>query len=311
MLSTLTWRPIVRVALGVLVVVHALAHAVLPLRGGFAYPPTTVVSAITFIAFGVALVSLTAAGLGLLWSLLLRRHVVTLMAVGLVASGAALIVGWDPAAWWGLSLDAALAGALSAAVATGVVTRTASPRHPRRWGWARCLAEAVALAFVAYLATGAVLWPWHRHWGTTAEDRALTLPGDPHERTPSIELTHAVTIEAPPEVVWRWLVQLGQDRAGFYSYDWLERLALANVHNVYDIRPEWQQRRVGDLVRAAPRDYLGGSFGKDVGWRVTYIEPSRAMVRENWGAFVLHMGARASSFARRSAGRTRRPGPPA
>ena len=58
-------------------------------------------------------------------------------------------------------------------------------------------------------------------------------------------------------MVWAWLVQLGQDRAGFYSYDWLERLFLADVHNVYEIRPEWQQRAAGDFVRATPPELPG------------------------------------------------------
>jgi hypothetical protein len=35
------------------------------------------------------------------------------------------------------------------------------------------------------------------------------------------------------------------------------------------------------------RDYLGGLFGRDLGWRITYFDPPRAMVLENWGAFVL------------------------
>ena len=54
---------------------------------------------------------------------------------------------------------------------------------------------------------------------------------------------HAVTIDAPPQRVWSWLVQTGQDRAGFYSYDWLERLFGADIRNVYEVRPAWQSSR--------------------------------------------------------------------
>jgi hypothetical protein len=40
-----------------------------------------------------------------------------------------------------------------------------------------------------------------------------------------MEAARAVTIDAPVEDVWPWLAQIGQDRAGFYSYEWLENLA--------------------------------------------------------------------------------------
>jgi hypothetical protein len=92
-------------------------------------------------------------------------------------------------------------------------------------------------------------------------------------------------------------VQLGQDRAGFYSYDWLERVFGADVHNIKEIRGEWQDRRVGDFVRATQPNYLGGVFGTDVGWTVTHVEPGRALVLRNWGAFVLRpVGANQTRF---------------
>ena len=53
------------------------------------------------------------------------------------------------------------------------------------------------------------------------------------------------------------------------------------------IRPEWQQRSAGDRVRATQPDYLGGVLGKDLGWTVKQVEPGRAMVLQDWGAFVL------------------------
>ena len=60
------------------------------------------------------------------------------------------------------------------------------------------------------------------------------------------EVLHAVTIDAPRATVWAWLVELGQDRAGFSSYDWLERVFGADIRNVNEIRREWQTRRAGD-----------------------------------------------------------------
>lgn len=115
----------------------------------------------------------------------------------------------------------------------------------------------------------------------------MALPGDPVQRTAAFELMHAVTIAAPADAVWPWLVQMGQDRAGFYSYDWLERLFLADIHNVDEIRPQWQRLAAGDFVRATQRGYLGGVLGDDLGWFVLDVQPGRALVLQHWGAFVL------------------------
>ena len=115
----------------------------------------------------------------------------------------------------------------------------------------------------------------------------MALPGDRMPRTPSFEILHGVTIDAPPSAVWPWLAQLGQDRAGFYSYDWLERAFGADVHNVRVIRPEWQSRNVGEHVFATQVGYLGGVFGERPGWTIEVFEPDRALVLRNWGAFVL------------------------
>jgi hypothetical protein len=110
-------------------------------------------------------------------------------------------------------------------------------------------------------------------WGSTAEERARPLPGD--ELVPEAEQqTHAIKIDAPPESVWPWLVQMGQGRAGFYSHDRLERLVGANIRNVDEIRPEWQQLEVGDLVRT----YRPLPRFEPLGWLVAQIEPARVLV---------------------------------
>jgi hypothetical protein len=146
---------------------------------------------------------------------------------------------------------------------------------------------SAGFVLLLYVATATLLFPWHRTWGSTREELLMALPGDPPSRNLALEIQHAVTVEAPPEQVWPWLAQLGQDRAGFYSYDWLERAFGADVHNVHEVRPDWQTRRVGDFVRATQPNYLGGVFGEDLGWRIVALEPPRAMVLDHWGAFVL------------------------
>jgi hypothetical protein len=107
-----------------------------------------------------------------------------------------------------------------------------------------------SLAGTAGLA-GYVLFirPWLLYWGATAEDRSRELPGDELVPEVGVQTTRAVTIEAPVEDVWPWLAQIGQDRGGFYSYEWLENLAGCRMRNADRIHPEWQQREVGETVK--------------------------------------------------------------
>jgi hypothetical protein len=136
-------------------------------------------------------------------------------------------------------------------------------------------------------ATMVVLWrPISVQWGTTPDERSAVLFGDDGQTLARYRLDHAVTIRAPVDSVWPWLIQIGQDRGGFYSYDWLERLFGVNVHNAAMINPDWQRLETGDFVRATQSTYLGGRLG-DPGWRVTAVAPGRAFVLENWGAFIL------------------------
>jgi hypothetical protein len=123
--------------------------------------------------------------------------------------------------------------------------------------------------------------PWLRRWGSTPAERERPLPGDELSPAPGRNSTRAVTIAAPPERVWPWLAQLGQDRGGFYSYAWLENLAGCRLENADRIHPEWQHRRVGETVLLHPLN----------GLRLTLFEPNRAYGLEGWGVWVLEPGA--------------------
>jgi hypothetical protein len=92
--------------------------------------------------------------------------------------------------------------------------------------------------------------PWHERWGATPDEATATLPGDALVAEPSDQITRAITVDATPEAVWPWIVQIGADRGGFYSYDWLENLFGLGIHSADRIVPEWQHRAVGDLVAA-------------------------------------------------------------
>ena len=61
--------------------------------------------------------------------------------------------------------------------------------------------------------------PWELRWGATDVEVALRAAGDELVRDPNLVATRAVTVDAPPEAVWPWLVQIGTGRAGWYSYD--------------------------------------------------------------------------------------------
>lgn len=63
----------------------------------------------------------------------------------------------------------------------------------------------------------------------------------------------AVTIQATADEVWPWIAQLGPGRGGFYSYDWLENVAGADIHSADTVVDRWQQVAVGDVVNLARR----------------------------------------------------------
>lgn len=82
------------------------------------------------------------------------------------------------------------------------------------------------------------------------EELVRDLPGndiiDPKEL--KMHAGRAVTIDAPPEKVYPYLKQLGCDKAGFYSYDVLERLFGYHIYNDYTIEQKWQHPKVGDWI---------------------------------------------------------------
>lgn len=86
--------------------------------------------------------------------------------------------------------------------------------------------------------------PWHLRWGATTQEVARAMPGD----LEYIGWTRAITIDTPPEQIWPWLVQWGQGRGGWYSYDWLENLLGFDIHTADRILPEYQNLEVGDPI---------------------------------------------------------------
>lgn len=112
-----------------------------------------------------------------------------------------------------------------------------------------------------------VLRPRAMRWGATVEEASRTLPGDEVVPRADFVATRAITIEAPPQDVWPWLVQIGSGRAGWYSYD---RLDNAGIPSATEIIPALQHLGVDDLIPMVA--------GKDIGVWVKELEPNRRML---------------------------------
>jgi hypothetical protein len=131
------------------------------------------------------------------------------------------------------------------------------------------LRTVTAVAATAALACPVVLRPVFLHWGAVDGEIARTMPGDDIVPVSGPSTTNAVTIDAPPSLVWPWLVQMGPGRAGAYTYDWVENLLGLNMHSADRIVPEWQVMQVGDAFPLGPNG---------LALRVVALDPDRSLV---------------------------------
>jgi len=110
---------------------------------------------------------------------------------------------------------------------------------------------------------------WMSRWGTTSPDLTRVMAGDGLIAHPTYSGTMAVIVNARPEHIWPWLVQMGYKRGGLYSYDWLDRLfGYLDRPSATRILPEFQQLAVGDEI----------PLGRGPRWPVAAVEASRALV---------------------------------
>jgi hypothetical protein len=131
------------------------------------------------------------------------------------------------------------------------------------------LKRGIAASAVGLLLVLALFWlvyrPWALTWGATAAEVARPMSGDSVVADPTFNATRAVTIDAPPEAVWPWIIQIGYLRAGFYSYDRLDNDGIPSAERIL---PEFQQLVVGDSI----------PLTSDVYAAVAALEPSRSML---------------------------------
>ena len=274
-----------RIVFATLLLLHGFAHAGAGVWAA-SEGPLWLVTAL----WAAAMLGYFAAALGLFRVPVLRRHWRPLLTAATAASIVMLTLYSERVGLIGALIDIAVylyalesvddraAADIQVVEACGVEALDHPIAHRVLW--------TLGAAWLIYAATVVLIRPVYLHWGTTRAERSTTLLGD--DRTPgaTYRVDHAITIHAPADSVWPWLVQLGQDRAGFYSYSWLERLVGDDVHNADRIHPEWQHLEQGDTILAVQPDYLGGRFGR-LGWRVTELQTGRGMYLEKWGAFVL------------------------
>jgi hypothetical protein len=131
----------------------------------------------------------------------------------------------------------------------------------------------VLTTLLVLLALAVVYWfpvrRWFRRWGTTHDELTRVMAGDAILVNPTHTTTHAVTVDARPDDIWPWLVQMGYQRGGLYSYDWLDRLfGFLDRPSATRILPEFQHLSVGDRILLGPRESL----------TVAALEPCRALV---------------------------------
>lgn len=179
---------------------------------------------------------------------------------------------WDPepaGPLMGVRAFAVVMGGPLVLVAAAIASAALSLRALIRRQLPPRLAAAGVAATAAY---ARLLRPWMKTWGTRSGEAAKELPGDETVPDPGLQQTRSITIDAPPQEVWPWLAQLGQDRAGFYSYRWLENLAGCRMPDVREVRPEWQDRRVGQTVPLHP----------SAGLKLLRFDPGRALALERW-----------------------------
>jgi hypothetical protein len=145
-----------------------------------------------------------------------------------------------------------------------------------QWGPFRChtarvngrIALGIGTAVAGVAAYAKWVRPRQLTWGATPEEVQRPLPGDDLVARPTFNATRAISIDATPEQIWPWLVQVGMNRAGWYSYDLLDNLGRRSARRII---PELQHLAPGDIVPMSP----GGQ-----GIRVHTLGQPRTMI---WG----------------------------
>ncbi len=124
--------------------------------------------------------------------------------------------------------------------------------------------------------------PYIITWGATEEEAEMSLSGD--ELAPDISSTRSITIDASTPDVWNWIIQLGADRGGFFSYEFIENSLGYDGNIINKISPDVQDMKVGRII---PGSLNQEKTFIEYSWLVLAVEQGESFVLENWGAFVV------------------------
>lgn len=119
---------------------------------------------------------------------------------------------------------------------------------------------------------------WHPHLlvsGANTAESTLPLPGDKLILEPKIQMTRAITINAPAKDIWPWLLQMGYGRGGWYAWSPLskDKEYGEKIASTKEILPELQHLKIGDVLLDGP-----GSNRKKGAWTVKMFYQDKALV---------------------------------
>jgi len=171
------------------------------------------------------------------------------------------------------------AAATTAGISVGLFVGTAlflgkpRPDEPEFLKHLRYNMWAEALALLGY-------GLWHPHLlssGAARSEKEMSLPGDALVPNANHSATYAITINAPAEKIWPWLVQMGDGRASWYAWspvyvypEFRDRVS------PFHLDPRWQTLKVGDILLDG--DVLDTCSEDRGAWRVREIQERRAIV---------------------------------
>jgi hypothetical protein len=128
-----------------------------------------------------------------------------------------------------------------------------------------------ALRGLPLFATAPLYRQWHLRWGATDDEVRGPMPGDEIVAKASFKATRAITVDAAPELVWPWIVQMGYRRAGFYTYALLDNAGFDSAERVLE---EYQPPKLGDWMPMAKQ------VNDTTAFKVTAFEPSEWLLWE-------------------------------